>query len=95
MGARLRQAGAAIGLGSAEPGPAAGRAASARGRLDDEVRANTRELLVLHGLGGAAEGEIRERLAAGYDLRLRLDETQAAMWGGAVTGALVGLKADR
>src|SRR6185369_2620293 len=43
---------------------------------------------------GAAEGEIRERLAAGYDLRLRLDETQAAMWGGAVTGALVGLKAD-
>ena len=58
------------------------------------MRANTRELLALHGLGGAAEGEIRERLAAGYDLRLRLDETQAAMWGGAVTGALVGLKAD-
>ena len=27
-------------------------------------------------------------------MRLRLDETQAAMWGGAVTGALVGLKAD-
>ena len=48
----------------------------------------------MHGLGGTAEGEIRERLAAGYDLRLRLDETQAAMWGGAVTGALVGLKAD-
>ena len=48
----------------------------------------------LHGLGGAAEREIRARLAAGYELRLRLDETQAAMWGGAVTGALVGLKAD-
>ncbi len=48
----------------------------------------------MHGLGGTAESEIRERLAAGYDLRLRLDETQAAMWGGAVTGALVGLKAD-
>ena len=92
--ARLRQAGAAIGIGSAEPGPAAVAQRSLAARLDDEVRANTRELLALHGLGGAAEGEIRERLAAGYDLRLRLDETQAAMWGGAVTGALVGLKAD-
>jgi len=92
--ARLRQAGAAIGIGSAEPGPAAAAQQSLAARLDDEVRANTRELLALHGLGGAAEGEIRERLAAGYDLRLRLDETQAAMWGGAVTGALVGLKAD-
>jgi len=92
--ARLRQAGAAVGIGSAEPGPAAVAQRSLAARLDDEVRANTRELLALHGLGGAAEGEIRERLAAGYDLRLRLDETQAAMWGGAVTGALVGLKAD-
>ena len=92
--ARLRQAGAAIGIGSAEPGPAATAQRSLAARLDDEVRANTRELLALHGLGGAAEGEIRDRLAAGYDLRLRLDETQAAMWGGAVTGALVGLKAD-
>ena len=27
-------------------------------------------------------------------MRVRLDETQAALWGGAVTGALVGLKAD-
>jgi hypothetical protein len=86
--------GAAIGIGSAEPGPGRRAQQSLAARLDDEVRANTRELLALHGLGGAAEGEIRERLAAGYDLRLRLDETQAAMWGGAVTGALVGLKAD-
>lgn len=92
--ARLRQAGAALGLGKAEPGPAAEAQRALAARLDDELRASTRELLSLHGLGGSAEGEIRERLAAGYDLRLRLDETQAAMWGGAVTGALVGLKAD-
>ena len=92
--ARLRQAGAAIGIGRAEPGPAAAAQRSLAARLDEELRANTRELLALHGIGGAAEGEIRDRLAAGYDLRLRLDETQAAMWGGAVTGALVGLKAD-
>ncbi len=92
--ARLRQAGAALGIGRAEPGPAATAQQALAARLDDELRANTRELLALHGLGGAVEGEIRERLAAGYDLRLRLDETQAAMWGGAFTGALVGLKAD-
>ncbi|MEO5844567.1 MAG: DUF3482 domain-containing protein, partial [Caldimonas sp.] len=92
--ARLRQAGAALGLGTAEPGPAAQAQRELAARLDDEVRANTRELLTLHGLGGSAEGEIRDRLAAGFDLRLHLDETEAAMWGGAVTGALVGLKAD-
>jgi hypothetical protein len=92
--ARLRQAGAAIGIGHAEPGPAAGAQAALAARLDEEIRANTRELLALHGLAGTAEGEIRDRLATGYDLRLRLDEKQAAMWGGAVTGALVGLKAD-
>jgi len=92
--ARLRQAGAAIGLGGAERGPAALAQSSLAARLDDEIRASTRELLALHGLGGSAEGAIRARLASGYDLRLRLDETQAAMWGGALTGALVGLKAD-
>ena len=92
--ARIRQAGAAIGIGQAGPGPAAEAQRSLAARLDDELRASTRELLSLHGLGGTAEGAIRDRLAAGYDLRLRLDETQAAMWGGAVTGALVGLKAD-
>ena len=92
--ARIRQAGAAIGIGHAEPGPAAEAQRTLAAKLDDELRASTRELLALHGLGGTAESAIRDRLAAGYDLRLRLDETQAAMWGGAVTGALVGLKAD-
>src|SRR6185369_6021323 len=38
--ARLRQAGAAIGIGSAEPGPAAAAQQSLAARLDDEVRAN-------------------------------------------------------
>ena len=92
--ARLRRAGAAVGLGVGEPGPAAIAQQALAAQLDDEVRATTRALLALHGIAGSAEGEIRDRLATGYDLRLRLDETQAAMWGGAVTGALVGLKAD-
>jgi hypothetical protein len=58
------------------------------------VRANTLELLRLHGIGGSAQQEILTRLARHYELRLRMDEKGAAMWGGMVTGALVGLKAD-
>jgi 2-hydroxychromene-2-carboxylate isomerase len=37
---------------------------------------------------------ILARLATHYQLRLRLDEGHAALWGGVVSGALVGLKAD-
>lgn len=41
-----------------------------------------------------AEGEILTRLAAHYDTHLKLDEGRAALGGGVVSGALVGLKAD-
>ena len=91
---RLRHAGAAIGIGSAADSPAAQAQAALVAQLDAETRASTLALIGLHGLGGTAERDIRERLAGQYDMRLRLDETQAAVWGGAVTGALVGLKAD-
>ncbi len=37
---------------------------------------------------------ILARLATHYQVRLRMDEGQAALWGGVVSGALVGLKAD-
>ncbi|HEY3633816.1 MAG TPA: GTPase domain-containing protein [Caldimonas sp.] len=91
---RLRSVGAAIGLGTADATPAAVAQRALAERLDAEVRANTLELLQLHGLGGAAQQEILTRLARHYELRLRMDEKGAAMWGGMVTGALVGLKAD-
>ncbi len=92
--ARLRQAGAALGLGKADDTPAV-RAQQALGEhLADEVRANTLALIGLHGLSGTAERAVLDRLQAAYDTRVRLDETQAAAWGGALTGALVGLKAD-
>jgi hypothetical protein len=58
------------------------------------VRADTQALIRLHGLEGSAEGKILARLASHYQVRLRLDESQAALWGGVVSGALVGLKAD-
>ena len=89
----LRQAGAASASAAPSRG-AAPRARSARSprRLDDEVRAEHARLLALHGLDGAPRREIRERLAARLDLRLRLDEAAAAIWGGAVSGALGGLE---
>ena len=95
LGANLRGLGAALGLGKGgEVTPAAAAQAALAQKLDDELRANTLELIELHGLSGDAQAEILTRLATHYELRLRLDETKAAVWGGVVTGALVGLKAD-
>ncbi|MCL4183937.1 MAG: GTPase domain-containing protein [Burkholderiaceae bacterium] len=63
-------------------------------RLDADVRAGTARLIALHGLEGHASGEVLARLAEHYAVSERLDEGKAAMWGGVVTGALTGLKAD-
>jgi len=91
---RLRQAGAALGIGKAEATPAALAQRALADRLDAETRGSTQALIGLHGLGGTAERDILARVATQYETRLRLDEKQVAAWGGAVTGALVGLKAD-
>ena len=97
--ARLRGVGAAVaqGMGLGRPddeAPAALAQKALAQLLNDEVRANTLALIQLHGLSGDAQGEILTRLATHYELRLRMDEGKAAMWGGMVTGALMGLKAD-
>ena len=92
--ARLRQAGSAIGIGDAQQTPAALAQKALGERLDAEVRANTLELIGLHGLEGRAQGEILTRLAAHFDTRLAVDEVNAGLWGGVLSGALVGLKAD-
>ena len=94
LGARLRSAGARIGLGSADPSPVAQAQETLARQLDAQARADTQALIRLHGLEGSAEGTILARLASHYQLRLRMDETQAALWGGVVSGALLGLKAD-
>jgi Domain of unknown function (DUF3482)/50S ribosome-binding GTPase len=92
--ARLRQVGTAVGIGDAEQTPVALAQKALAERLDAEVRANTAELIALHGLEGTARGEILTRLATHFETRLRMDEGKAALWGGMVSGALVGLKAD-
>lgn len=80
--------------GDPEAGPVAQAQQVLAQGLDREVRASTGRLIALHGLEGESQGEILQRLAEHYDLRLRLDEGHAAMLGGVVTGALAGLKAD-
>ncbi len=104
--ARLRRVGSAIhaalgsaiavgaGGGEAARSPVALAQAALAERLDAEVSANTAELIALHGLEGRAQGEILTRLASHFETSLRMDEGKAALWGGMVSGALVGLKAD-
>ena len=92
--AGLRKLGAALGLAADERNPALLAQAALAEALDVEVRANTTQLIALHGLSGQAQGEILQRLATHYQLNLRMDESKAALIGGALTGALVGLKAD-
>ncbi len=91
---RLRSVGAALGVGAFEESPAAAAQKRLAERMSEEVRSNTLELIRLHGLDGQVQAEILSRLATHFETRLRLDEGKAAVWGGLVTGAIAGLKAD-
>jgi hypothetical protein len=63
-------------------------------RLDADVKHSTDALIALHGLDGRASGEVLAKLARHYAVTQPIDEGHAAVWGGVVTGALAGLKAD-
>jgi hypothetical protein len=63
-------------------------------RLDDNVKRSTDTLIRLHGLDGRAGNDVLVKLARHYATRNPIDEGKAAIWGGVVTGALAGLKAD-
>jgi hypothetical protein len=63
-------------------------------RLDDDVQRSTDTLIRLHSLDGRAGDDVLAKLARHYATRKPLDEGKAAIWGGVVTGALAGLKAD-
>jgi hypothetical protein len=63
-------------------------------RLDTDIRASTDRLIALHGLEGRAANVVLTRLAEHYAVREPVSEGRAALWGGVVSGALAGLKAD-
>jgi hypothetical protein len=78
--------------GATDPAAAAQQRLAAA--LDAEVRESTTRLIELHGLEGRAQAEILERVAGQFARHERVSEGKAAILGGAVTGALAGLKAD-
>ena len=93
LGTRLRGVGAAIGLGRAgSDDPTAAAQARLAAALTAEVRASTSALIRLHRLDGASEAAILE--AVQVELHRKVDAGWAAIWGGAVSGALAGLSAD-
>ena len=63
-------------------------------RLDADVRTSMDALIALHHLDGHAGSAVLTRLAEHYALQMPQSEGKAALWGGVVTGALMGLKAD-
>jgi hypothetical protein len=82
-------------LGSAKAQDAAQAAQRALNtQLGTQLQAATAALIQLHGLAGDAERRIVERVASAFEMREKVDEGRAALWGGALTGALTGLKAD-
>ena len=94
---RFRRLGAALAQREAQsedksPAAAAQRALAAA--LEAEVREHLARLIALHGLQGRAQGEILQRVAGQFAVRERVPEGRAAIIGGAVTGAVAGLKAD-
>ena len=99
---RLKEAGAVLGKAMGLPGDAPKspkELAMTRlaQRLDADIRTSMDALIALHGLDGHASSALLTRLAehyANFALQAPQSEGKAALWGGVVTGALMGLKAD-
>lgn len=91
----VRDAGAAIGLGSSDTTRARDTAMIAMAeRWDRSHQETTDKLIALHGLGGHASQQVLTRVDAHYAVNRKLHEGKAAVVGGVATGALAGLKAD-
>jgi hypothetical protein len=92
----LRQVGGVLGL------PGAPRDADPQQRAQQVLadhwsaatRAETTRLIALHGLDGEAGAQVAALLDRPFEHRQKVAEGKAAVIGGAVTGALTGLKAD-
>jgi 50S ribosome-binding GTPase/Domain of unknown function (DUF3482) len=90
---RVRRLGAALGQRD-ETGPADQAQQRLAQGLADDARRSTEQLLALHHLDGQVQAEIMQRVQGQFTQRERISEGRAALWGGAVTGAVAGLKAD-
>jgi GTP-binding protein EngB required for normal cell division len=86
--------GKAMGLSDGDNTPKALAMKALSQRLDADIRSNMDALIALHQLDGQASSAVLTRLAEHYAVQVPQSEGKAALWGGVVTGALVGLKAD-
>jgi GTPase SAR1 family protein len=95
---KLKEAGVALGkamgLSEGDNTPKALAMKALSKRLDADIRSNMDELIALHQLDGRAGNAVLTRLAEHYAVQAPQSEGKAALWGGVVTGALMGLKAD-
>ena len=95
---KLKEAGVALGkamgLSEGDNTPKALAMKALSKRLDADIRSNMDELIALHQLDGRAGNMLLTRLAEHYAVQSPQSEGKAALWGGVVTGALMGLKAD-
>ena len=102
--APLRQAGQTLGRwlgrgqGDVQMGgpdtPQDPAAAALAQRLDADIRRSTDALVRLHQLEPETTDQVLHQLARHFARRQPLHEGRAALWGGLVSGALAGLKAD-
>jgi hypothetical protein len=76
-----------------DPPAAAAQQALLQG-FQADLRACTSALVALHGLHGQAQDEALAQLDGAFTLREKVPEGRAAILGGALTGAVAGLKAD-
>jgi Domain of unknown function (DUF3482) len=89
--------GKAMGLSDGDNTPKALAMKALSKRLDTDIRSNMDALIALHHLDGHASNAVLTRLAehyANFNVKAPKSEGKAALWGGVVTGALMGLKAD-
>ena len=86
--------GKAMGLSDGDNTPKALAMKALSKRLDADIRSNMDALIALHHLDGRAGNMVLTRLAEHYAVQSPQSEGKAALWGGVVTGALMGLKAD-
>ena len=92
---RLREVGQALGVARERDDGVRQQAMQAlANRLDASIRESTNDLIRLHGLEGSAGETVLTRLAEHYATSTHVSEGRAAVFGGLITGALAGLKAD-
>ena len=93
FGSRLRRAAAAaLRVGPKQDDPAVQAQARLGEQLGTEVRESTAALIRLHQLEGESTAAVLA--SVDVDLHKRIDAGWAAVWGGAVSGALAGLSTD-